>query len=78
MFRRENQREKTLQRNAMIERRLKAQRRIIDRKRMAAEQAKLMRQRIEDEIRIANIKNDWSDLEKLYNKLGVPPLPKVP
>ena len=40
---------------------------------MAAEQAKLMRQRIEDEIRIANIKNDWSDLEKLYNKLGVPP-----
>ena len=76
MFRRENQREKTLQRNAMIERRLKAQRRIIDRKRMAAEQAKLMRQRIEDEIRIANIKNDWSDLEKLYEKLGVPAPPK--
>ena len=76
MFRGENQREKTLQRNAMIERRLKAQRRIIDRKRVAAEQAKLMRQRIEDEIRIANIKNDWSDLEKLYNKLGVPAPPK--
>jgi hypothetical protein len=76
MFRRENQREKTLQRNKMIERRLKARRRIIERKRFAAEQSKLIRKKIDEEIRIANIKNDWTQLEQLYTSLGIPPPPK--
>jgi hypothetical protein len=72
LFRAEQLREETRRKNETIERRIKTREKIVQQKRYAAEQAHILRSKIEDEKRIADVRNNWTKLEQIYERLGAP------
>ena len=69
----EHRRKKTKQRNEELSRRMEVRQKVIERKRFAAEQAQILRGKVEESRRVANIRNNWTELETLYEELGAPP-----